>query len=199
MPRLRYLLTVAKTRHARLLTSITRRDIAELLSATAANVTRGTGEVTSNRLRSALSAMFTWAMKEGLAESNPVAGTNQRSEKAKRRVLSMAELVEVWRALPDTTFGAIVKLLILTGQRRTEIGGLRWDELDEEFTRILLPGRRTKNKLEHIVPLSSPARDILSRHYQIVGQAGVFGKSDRGFANWGRCQAGARPEPVRSP
>lgn len=108
-----------------------------------------------------------------------------RAEKAKDRVLSIDELVSVWKALENDTFGDIAKLLMLTGQRRSEIGDLRWEEISE--TAITLPKHRTKNGQEHIVPLSEPARVILSRQYHIVGHACVFAvRSDVGFTAYDR-------------
>jgi integrase len=60
---------------------------------------------------------------------NPVGATNRASGGTSRdRVLSDAELAAIWKALPEDQFGSIVRLLILTGQRREEIGGLRWSE-----------------------------------------------------------------------
>jgi aryl-alcohol dehydrogenase-like predicted oxidoreductase len=56
-------------------------------------------------------------------------------------------LREIWAALPEGDYGNIVKLLILTGQRRTEIGDLRWSEIDLKRSVIALPPERTKNIL----------------------------------------------------
>jgi integrase len=195
----RYLLVVAKSLHSRPIASIVRRDVAEVLSAAAAE----RGDVTANRARSSLSSMFTWAMKEGLCEANPVIGTNKRDESSRNRTLvrvvdaetgavDMSELVAVWKALDDSTFSDVVRLLMLTGQRRSEIGGLRWSEMDETYARITLPPERQKNgggedRLSHVVPLSQPARDILTRRHRIVGQPCVFGLSSKaGFTGWDR-------------
>ena len=112
------------------LDSIDRRAVAERLAA----VEKASGAVTANRLRSVLSAMFTWAIKEGLAAGNPVTGTNKRPEQARDRVLGEEEIRLIWRALPDSDYGMIVKLLILTGQRRDEIAALRWHEIDSTLT-----------------------------------------------------------------
>ena len=60
-------------------------------------------------------------MREGLALSNPVANTNKREEHARDRVLSDDEIRRIWNAAGDDAFGTIIKLLILTGQRRSEI------------------------------------------------------------------------------
>jgi integrase len=79
-----------------------------------------------------------------------------------------------------------VKLLILTGQRRTEIGSLRWDEIgDNEIT---LPENRTKNGRVHVVPFSNQAQAILSR-FRRDGRQCVFGRRGRGFGDWARGKA----------
>ena len=60
----------------------------------------------------------------------------------------------------EGTYGTIIKLLILTGQRRSEISGLRWSEVGADT--INLPGDRTKNKRPHVVPLAPTARALLA-------------------------------------
>src|SRR5215472_5817300 len=80
------------------------------------------GPTARNRVRSSLSAFFNWAVREGLLDANPVAGTARADERGSRdRVLTQAELAELWAALPQGDFGEIVRLLILTGQRREEV------------------------------------------------------------------------------
>ena len=96
------------------------------------------GPVSRNRARSTLSAMFSWAIKERYKhlKLNPVDGTGKVEEADPRdRVLTDAELVEIWNALPDNDYGRIVKLLLLTGQRREEIGGLQWREINIDKSR----------------------------------------------------------------
>ena len=73
----------------------------------------------------------------------------------------MAESAQVWLAAPDNDYGRIVQLLLLTGCRRDEIGGLRWSEVDLKARTITLPGERTKNGRPHVIPLSEPAIGIL--------------------------------------
>src|SRR5262249_4564740 len=159
-----------------------RRGIAELLSDVAAN----SGDVTANRLRGNLSAMLSWGMKEGLCDHNVAADTFKRQEVARDRVLSDDELRLIWNALDDDPFGRIVKLLMLTGQRRDEIGGLRWSEVCADRGTLALPKHRTKNKQEHTVPLSEPCRDILERIPRIVSQDTVFASVERGFSAWSK-------------
>ena len=103
--------------------------------------------------------------------------------------MSDKELKQVWAALPDSDYGAIVKLLILTGQRASEISDLRWDEIDFESGLISLPPTRTKNKRRHIIPMSSLVRTILEARPQ-NGREYVFGVGQkRGFTGWSRAKA----------
>lgn len=121
---------------------IKRANVAAQLSAIGAAGHR----VKAARARSALSAMFTWAMGEGLAESNPVVGTNKPAdEKARDRVLNDTELRTVWRACRNDTYGRIVRLLLLTGQRRDEVGSMSEVELDLAAAVWTIPAERTKN------------------------------------------------------
>ncbi|MGC2822781.1 MAG: site-specific integrase [Pseudolabrys sp.] len=129
-----------------------------------AEIETAKGPVTRNRVRSSLSAFFNFLIREGLLNVSPVAGTGTADEvRSRERVLTDAELAEVWRGLRDDRFGNIVRLLILTGQRRDEIGSLRLSEVDLERELIVLPPDRTKNKRQHEVPLSKQAKAILER------------------------------------
>ena len=99
------------------------------------------GSASANRARAALSALYAWAIGEDLCVANPVIGTNKAKEAGPReRVLSDAELAAVWNAAGDTDFGWIIKLLILTGQRKEEFASLRWSEIDMGAKTITLPG-----------------------------------------------------------
>jgi hypothetical protein len=123
----RHLLKHAKPLHGLQLTGIARRTVATLLTGLAAN----NGPNLANSVRASLSSFFSWAMAKGQAEANPIIGTEPADTKGARdRVLADAELAAIWAALGDDPYGDIVKLLALTGQRRDEIGGLRWSEVD---------------------------------------------------------------------
>jgi integrase len=137
--------------------------------------------MTANRARAALSACFAWAVREGLADSNPVIGTNRWDEQSRDRVLSADELAVVWHAAGDDAYGTIIKLLILLGQRLNEIGGLRWSEIIDGT--IQLPSERTKNGRAHGVPLSALAQGLLDSRPR-VGDF-VFGQH-RPFTRWAK-------------
>jgi integrase len=170
-----------KPLHKLPLGSIDRQTIASHLRV----IAKDNGPTTANRARSTLSSMFAWAIGEGLCESNPIIGTNVQQETARERVLTDAELASIWNAAAeDHDYGRIVRLLMLTGQRRDEIGGLRWSEIDMDKNLITLPPIRTKNGIEHQIPLSNSALAILNscfRHRDLV-----FGLGQNGFAAWSR-------------
>ncbi len=110
-------------------------------------------------------AAFAWAVKRGAVVANPFANLPVAKSIAKReRVLSDDEIAEIWRAAGKAAapYGAIVRLLILTGQRRGEVAGMSWGELSGDLSTWTLPGERTKNGVVHVVPLSAPARDLLA-------------------------------------
>jgi integrase len=163
----RHLLARAKPLHATELHKINRRVIAELL----AKIETASGPVARNRVRASLSAFFAWCIKEGLCESNPVSGTGKADEGGSReRVLTKAELAMLWHALiAGDNYSDVVRLLLLTGQRREEIAGLRWSEVDFDAKLIRLGAARTKNSREHLVPLSKPALEILSAKHRNSG------------------------------
>ena len=134
--------------------------------------------------------MYAWAIGEGLCETNPVDGTNKADEgKPRDRVLSDKELAAVWNAAPEGDYGSIVKLLMLTAQRRDEIGSLRWSEIDTEAKTITLPASRTKNGREHVIPLSAQALAIIKATPQRANRDLVFGSGDGGYSGWSKAKA----------
>jgi integrase len=150
------------------------------------------GPTSATHARSALSAMFNWAIGEGLASANPVAGTNRTPIRSRDRVLTDAEIAAIWRACGDDDYGRIVRLLILTGQRRDEVGGMRWAELGPQGWTI--PAARTKNSREHIVPLPAAALVLLlpdrgSREFVFGDGPRRSGDPHRGFSGWSKGKA----------
>jgi integrase len=191
----RYLERYWRPLHELHLASINRATVAARLGKIASEH----GPVSADRARAVLSSFFTWAIGEGLCEMNPVVGTNKHFDGARSRdrVLTDRELAVIWKALPDSDFGAIVRLLILTGQRREEIGALRWSEVDLEAREAALPPARTKNKRPHDVPLSNQALSILKSRPAHADRDLVFGDRPRardgearscGFQGWSKAK-----------
>ena len=70
--------------------------------------------------------------------------TERREEGQRARLITDVELRDIWAALRDDAYGDILRLLILTGARREEIGGLQWSEVDLTTPCIILPAERPK-------------------------------------------------------
>jgi len=148
------------------------------------------GKVSADRARTALSAFFAWAVRRTYLDLNPVQNIGRRAEgEARSRVLSEPELVEVWKASQDDDYGRIVRLLILTGQRKTEIGDLSESEALPDKRQIELPEARTKNGRPHVVPLSDQALAILGSISKHEGRLCLFGRGLRGFQGWSKAKA----------
>ena len=146
------------TLHPLPVVEITRRMIEQRVG----ELEHANGVYAARSARSSLNGFFAWAVKAGYLETNPVIHTNTPIVgPARERVLSDDELRRIWLALSDNLHGKIVKLLILTGARRTEIGGLASAEIDFERALISLAAQRTKNRRPHLIPLSPPALAIL--------------------------------------
>ena len=179
----RHLLRYCKPLHGLQLQKIDRRTAAARI----ADVANTSGAATANRVRASLSALFSWAMRQGLCDGNPVAGTGRAPEQSRARVLCDAELKVIWSALGSDDYSAIIKLLILTGCRREEIGSLCWCEVTGD--QIVLPPRRTKNNREHRIPIASAVRAILDGRER--NGAFVFGRHPaKPFSGWGVSKAG---------
>jgi len=116
-----------------------------------------------------------WAVSQDKLDTNPAAGIEAPAEEQSRdRVLSNAEIVKLWPAFGQLgyPYGPVFQLLLLTGARRNEVGGMSWSEVDGDTWN--LPGERTKNARPHMVPLSSTAREILDHLPRIDGSDYVF-------------------------
>ena len=142
--------------------AITRRDIRDLLDGV---VDRGS-PVMANRLRAYLSTFFSWAVGREILEENPVNGVSKPAvEIARDRILFDAELIKVWNAADGLgyPFGLLVQMLILCGQRRGEVAGMRWMDLnlDADDSTWTLAREFTKSDRAHEVPLTPQAAKVL--------------------------------------
>jgi integrase len=143
------------------------------------------GRVAAARARAYLKAAYAWGMGEGLVGSNPVIASNvpDKDIPSRDRILSDSELRTVWNACDgDSNFDKIVRLLILLGCRRQEVGSLKWSELDFEAGTVIISGARTKsgNTLELALP--DMALEILRSVPRRDDGDFVFGTV--GFVSW---------------
>ena len=134
-------------------------------------VARGS-PITANRTLAWLRRLCSWAKGRKIITANPCDDIEApATETARDRILADGELLAVWRASEaiGNPYVGFIRLLILTGARRSEIAGMRWSEIDIERKLWTLPKERTKNKREHIVPLSDLAIDIIQHIPRIAG------------------------------
>jgi integrase len=171
--------------HGRPVDSITRRDVAQQVE----RIRVESGPTSARNARIYLSGCYSWAMKAGLADHNPIIGTEAPAVPPSRaRVLKPEELVAIWNACGDDDFGRIVKLLMLLGQRREEVAGMMWSEIDIKRRVWTIPAARAKNKREHEVPLSDQAVALLPERRP--GREHLFGRAGRGaFSGFSQAKA----------
>jgi integrase len=168
---------------------IGRRDVTQVI---ARCMQRGSPSIANHAL-ALIRIVFNWGIASGRldAAQDPTRGLKKHRLPPRERVLSGDELGRVWCASEGLgDYGRIVRLLMLTGQRRDEMGGLRWTEIEQrpDGPVIALPGSRTKNHRTHIVPLSALALAQLPPRRE--GYPHLFGRfAGRGFSGWSKAKA----------
>jgi integrase len=141
----------------KLLTDIRRADVRDLIDAIE-------GDVAPNRVLSIVKTIFRYALSRDWIEASPAEAIGKPRDEAPRdRYLDMGEVKRVWLAadLLGYPFGAYIRMLLLTGQRRTEVAEMRWDDIDEEAATWIMSSASTKSDRAHLVPLSPVALGIL--------------------------------------
>ena len=170
----------------RAVSDITRRDIRDLLD----GVTDRGAPIMALRVQAYVHRFFRWCVGRDIIEANPAVDLPKAASETKRnRVLSDEELVAVWNAAGKLgwPFGDAVRLLILTGARREEIGQLKWVEINGDL--IALEGARTKNAEPHTIPLSLAAGIILTRVPCVAGSERVFTTNGKtSVSGWSRAK-----------
>ena len=150
--------------HDRQISEITRGDIKELL-----RVKARTAPIMANRVKALISKIFTWALKEEIIEASPALSLDPPggSEQERTRTLSADEIRLVWNSFDRLGYpwGPLFKMLLVTGQRCGEVGGMKWREIVDDGWHV--PNERAKSGKGHLVPLSTLARGILSDVPQI--------------------------------
>ena len=135
-------------------------------------------------------ACFAWAANRGTIQANPFMGLRVAPVGSRDRVLTDPEAAKVWKAVLATPapYGPIVALLLLTGQRRDEVGGMEWGELSADLSVWTIPTARAKNGTPNVVPLPLAARALLgtppARRHGLVfpGRGGVR------FGGWAKAK-----------
>lgn len=157
--------------HDRPITGIGRRDVLDVIDTIADR-----GAPVQARLTLAfIRRMLNWCCERGILEANPAAGVKPPTRPVSRdRIMSDEELRDVIGQLDAVgqPFGLVVRLLILTAQRRDEVGGMTQAELDLSAAIWTIPRERSKNDKAHAVPLSKAAVAALQAAQIAAGDAG---------------------------
>jgi integrase len=173
---------------AKPLVDITRGDIVRLLDQIIASGT----PYRANRVLAALKKLMSWALDRGMIDVNPIAGLKPpHREQARDRVLSDAELASLMAAADAAghPFGYVTKLLVLTGQRRSEVSEMRWSEIDLERMVWTIPSSRSKNRHAHEVPLSTAAINVIRSLPRFLNSEYVFTTTGRSpISGFGRAK-----------
>ena len=141
------------------LASISRRDVNDVIDAIAVRA-----EVQANRTLAKLRALFNWAVSKDRVPVSPIEGLKPPTkEQARDRALCDDEIRWFWTACEASgwPFGPLAQLLLLTAQRRDEVAGMEWGEIDFKKSLWSLPRHKAKNGRAHEVPLSAAALAVL--------------------------------------
>lgn len=137
-----------------------------------------------------LKVFLKWSVGSGYLRHNPLEGLSAAKQRKRKRILTDAELKAVWNAANEIggIFGAIVKLIMLTGQRRSEIGGLKKTYFSHNQQTISLPGELTKNHRDHCFPVGILACGLLqpdlTSEYYFPSRC----DPERPFNGWSKCK-----------
>ena len=131
--------------------ALTRADVVRVLD----NVAKGGRSAMASRTAAYGRACYQWAIKRGSLSANPFQNLPLATVVKRERVLTVDELRAIWMATEGrTSFNAIVRTLLLTGQRREEVAAMGWGDVAVDLSAWTIRGARAKNGVEHIVPLS---------------------------------------------
>lgn len=141
---------------------------------------------------------FNWCLKRRYISENPTFGLSPHGTPKRARTLTTDELRAIWQACNDSDndlpqhYRDIVKLLVLTGQRRGEVAALRGDYFKDDL--CTLPPTLTKNGRLHQFPIGSLAYSVLSSYLlqSSTPQQLLFparGKSAQPFNGWSKAKA----------
>lgn len=150
---------------SKLIHEITKREVISMVDSI---VDRG-APIAANRALAHTRRVFNWALARDLISVNPCTGVEKQSERTRDRVLSKAELADVWAVAGEMgyPFGPLVQMLILTGQRLREVAEAQWSEFDLDGALWEIPPDRAKNDERHIVPLAPAVVELLKAQPKI--------------------------------
>jgi integrase len=153
--------------------TITRRDVLDALD----RISDRVSALCANRQLALIRKLFNWCLERGILETSPAANVKPPGREVSRdRVLSDDEIRSVWICCDAVghPFGPIFKLLLVTAQRREEVGRMRWADIDLGKGSWTIPRERSKNDVANEVPLSPLALAIIEELPRFAGEASVF-------------------------
>ena len=139
---------------------VTKRDVIGIIE----NVAKRGSMIMANRTLANVRKFFNWCVSRGVIDVSPGHGiAAPTKEKYRDRVLSDEEISAVLAAAHKVgyPFGPMVDLLVMTAQRRDEVAGMRWSEINFDKKAWTIPSERTKNGKAHMVHLSNDAVGLL--------------------------------------
>jgi integrase len=151
--------------------TIAKRDVIDLLD----GIAESGRAVTANRVRAYLNTFLNWCVERDVLAVSPATGVKRVvSEASRDRVLSDDELRWLWKACDEAglPWGPFTKTLLLTGQRRAEVAGMRESEIAGSTWH--LSAARTKNGRAHQVPLTDAVLEVLAGTMKIKGSGYLF-------------------------
>jgi integrase len=142
---------------------ITKPDVRQVFNSVAA-------PIMANRVKASISAVFGWAVKQDILTVNPCKGIDSNKEGDRERILSDSEVPVFWNACNgiDPVKAKVLRVLLLTGQRSTEVSRMRWEHIKDgrwwEMPGAKVPELRwpgTKNKRSHRIWLSRAVMELI--------------------------------------
>jgi integrase len=156
---------------------IRRRDVIALVD----DITRRNGAQMADKALAVLGKFYAWLIARDVVDASPCRGVERPVRNPPRdRVLSEEELIALWNACAGKgAAGQAVRLLLLTGCRRSEVFNSRWSEIDAAEMLWKLPRERVKNATSHTVPLAPQAWAIIAAQPRFAGCGFIFTNDGR--------------------
>jgi integrase len=140
-------------------------------------ITKSGRATQANRVITMVAKMFALAVRWQMRADNPAKGIERNVEHRRKRYLTAAEQVRLMVALdahPDQQAADVFRVCFLTGCRSGEAMSMRWDNLELARGVWTKPGSTTKQRTAHVVPLSAPVKQLLTRLRQQTNSPWVF-------------------------
>jgi integrase len=151
----------------------------------------------AHKVREVALRVLNWAVDRGDVEGNLLASASRGRKRAgilrrsqRDRVLNDGEIRSIWAASELVSpFGAIVRLALLTGQRRDEIAGMEWRELDLDARLWVIPAARYKTEIEQAVPLPASAVALIESLPRVCGRYVFSTRPGTRFSGYSKAKA----------